>query len=114
MKRNIELIKIIMLNVEAENIGSKIDGYTEQEVLFHQKLLIDADFLQGKVHISLERSRGEVDFVVIQEITWQGYDFLELLKDDKKFEYIKDISKKMPLEVIKVGIKLAFDKLKEI
>ena len=104
-----ELIKDIMLKVEEDNIGSKIDGYTEQEVLFHQKLLIDADFLQGKVHTSLETSREEIDFVMIKEITWQGYDFLEVLKDDKKFEYIKDIARKMPLEVLKLGIKSAMD-----
>lgn len=108
-----ELIKVIMLNVEADNIGSKIDGYTEQEVLFHQKLLIDADFLQGKVHTSLEANRGEVDFVMIKEITWQGYDFLEVLKDDNKFEYIKDIAKKMPLETLKLGMKSAIDMINQ-
>jgi len=102
-----------MLEIEADNVGSRIDGYTEQEVLFHQKLLIDANFLQGEPHISFETSKGEVDSVIIKEITWQGYDFLEVLKDDKKFEYIKDIAKKLPLEVIKIGIKLALDKLKE-
>ena len=106
-----ELIKDIMLKVEEDNVGSEINGYTEQEVLFHQKLLIDADFLQGKVHTSLETSRGKIDFVMIKEITWQGYDFLEILKDDKKFEYIKDIARKMPLEVLKSGIKSAINML---
>lgn len=113
MKRDMDLIKSIMIKAENDDFDIEIQGYTEQEVLYHQKLLIDIGYFNGKIYYNTETSKKEVGGIAGQEITWQGYDFLEILKDDKKFEYIKDIAKKMPLEVIKMGIKLALEKLKD-
>jgi hypothetical protein len=113
MKRDMDLIKAILLKAEDDDFSIQIEKYTEQEVLYHQKLLIDVGYLNGKVYNNTETAKKEIAGITGREITWQGYDFLEVLKDDKKFEYIKDIAKKMPLEVMKMGIKLAFEKLKE-
>lgn len=113
MKRNMDLVKAIMIKAENDDYGVKIEGYDKNEILFHQKLLIDASFLDGTTHSNSESGRPVVDAVFVKEITWQGYDFLEVLKDDKKFTYLKDIAKKLPLETIKMGIKLAMKELVE-
>ena len=105
------LIKEIMLQAEEDDADSKVKGYDRQIVLNHKKMLIDAGFLQGTHHINSEGAKPIVGFVDITDITWEGYDFLELLKDDEKFAYLKDIAKKMPLEAIKMGMKLAYDEL---
>lgn len=102
-----------MLKAENDDFNIDIQGYSEQEVLYHQKLLIDVGYFNGKIYYNRETAKKEIAGITGMEITWQGYDFLEVLKDDKKFEYIKDIAKKMPFEAIKIGMKLAIDKLKE-
>jgi hypothetical protein len=107
MKRDMDLIKSIMIKAENDDFSNNIENYTKQEVLNHQKLLIDVGYLEGIVKSSTLQGKKVVILVTIREITWQGYDFLEILKDDKKFEYIKDIGKKIPFEVLKLGIKSA-------
>ncbi len=111
MKRDMELIKAIMIKVENEDYADNLENFSLQEVLFHKKLLIDAGFLSGKTYPNTESSKPEVGAVIIREITWQGYDLLELLKNDEKFAYLKDIAGKLPLETLKMGIKLAAERL---
>ena len=111
MKRDMDLIKIIMLQAEKGKISTAIEGYRKQEILNHQKLLLDAGFLKGEPYMTREGAQPIVAMVYINEITWQGYDFLELLKDNEKFSYLKDMAKKVPLEAIKSGIKLALEGL---
>ncbi len=48
MKRDMELIKIIMLNIENDQPNLAIQGYEEKNILFHKKLLIDVRYTQPK------------------------------------------------------------------
>jgi hypothetical protein len=107
MKRDMELIKEIMIRVEEDNFDTNIEGYDKQIVLNHMKMLIDAGFLDGVFHMNTEGRRPVVSNVHIKDITWQGYDFLELLKDDEKFAFLKDIGKKLSFEVLKDAVKTA-------
>jgi len=93
-----DLIKKIMMRIE---------DYDKQVVLNHMKMLIDADFLGGISHMNNEGGKPTVGFVHIEDITWQGYDFLELLKNDEKFAFLKDIGKKLSLEALKSAVKIA-------
>ena len=106
-----ELIKTIMIQAEDDNIHTDIEGYTEQEVLGHQKLLIDAGFLDGVYHMNTESAKPTISVVHIKDITWQGYDLLELLQDEKKFEYLKSLGKAISLELLKEAIKYAKNSL---
>ena len=107
MKRDMELIKEIMIRVEEDNFDTNIEGYDKQIVLNHIKMLIDAGFLKGNYNKNSEAAKTIVDFVHIEDIPYQGYDFLELLKDDEKFAFLKDIGKKLSLEVLKSTVKIA-------
>lgn len=100
MKRDMELIKKIMLNIENDEPTFEIQGYEKNSIFFHQKLLIDAGYLEGKY--LLDGSRP-VD-VNITNITYHGYDFLDILKDDDKFKVLKDLGKQLSLEVLKTLI----------
>lgn len=101
-----DLIKEIMIRAERDD-NSEVENYDRQIVLNHKKMLIDAGFLQGNYHMNSEGAKPVVGFVHIEDITWEGYDFLELLNDDEKFAFLKDIGKKLTLEVLKSGVKLA-------
>jgi hypothetical protein len=101
MRRDMDLIKTIMLKIENNDLANDIDGYSMQEVLFHKKMLIDAGFLVGKSRMSLESSLFEVSAVFISGITWEGYNFIDIIKDDNKFKILKDLGKNLSMEAFK-------------
>lgn len=98
MKRDMDLIRKIMLKIENDEEYSDIQGYEKNNILFHQKLLIDAGYLEGKY---IDGSGSIPIDVKIINITYSGYDFLELLKDDNKFTVLKNLGKFVSAEMLK-------------
>ena len=101
MKRDMELIKKIMLNIENDEPTLEIQGYEKSNIFFHVNLLIDAGYLNGKSVMG--NGHIPVD-VKIMNITYSGYDFLDLLKDDNKFKVLKDLGKFVSAETLKAVI----------
>lgn len=101
MKRDIDLIKKILINVENNVAHEAIDGYEKQDTLEHQALLIDAKLLDGKAHPNTETSKTYIEFVSISGLTPKGYDFLDSLKNDNVFNKIKNLIKDMSTEATK-------------
>ena len=57
----------------------------------------------GDGHIPLD--------VKIINITYSGYDFLDLLKDDDKFKVLKDLGKFVSAETLKAAIQTIFQNI---
>lgn len=79
MKRDMELIKKILLEVEGKEsprgwIRVSFDEYTEQEIDFHVKLLKEENLIVAKTYLRSGHS--------IQSLTMSGYDFIEQAKKD--------------------------------
>ncbi len=49
--------------------------------------------------------------VKIINITYSGYDFLDLLKDDDKFKVLKDLGKFVSAETLKAAIQTIFQNI---
>lgn len=89
MKRNLNLIRKILLDIENAPPGKVISAsnfnYEEFEELIiaeHLKLLIDAKFLEGKFIQDL-LSDGSIEiFCSIYRLTWDGHEFLANAKND--------------------------------
>lgn len=111
MKRDMDLIKRIMLEIESGSFSNTIQGYEEQQVLYHVKLLIDAKFLNGKYYDDISTSKPSIAGVIVRDLTWQGHDFLDILKDDSKFKTIKDLGKSLSLEAIKLALNQAIQNI---
>jgi hypothetical protein len=74
MKRNVDLIRDILLSVEADHIDIKSEVTTDQDIINHHlHLMIDGGLLNGK-----EINEGQWR---IYGLTWQGYELLELIRD---------------------------------
>lgn len=86
MKRDMELIKKILLNVEKDEPGAVIDGYGKQDVLNHKAYLIDEEYLDGLPLENTEGSLPVVDRVVIFKLTKKGHD---LIGNEGKEDYPK-------------------------
>jgi len=86
MKRNMELIKKILVNVENDESEALIDGYDKQEVLDHKAYLVDERYLDGLPHKNTENRLPIVDRVIIFKLTKKGHDFI---MNNGKEEYSK-------------------------
>ncbi len=87
MKRDSDLIRKLLLILEAD-IGTRpkmypfevnaskpfIDGHSDKEVYEHFLMLLDSPFLRGK--------RQPDGPVLIQELTWEGREFLDAIRGD--------------------------------
>jgi len=77
MKRDMELIRLILLDIEGE---TKVDlsPYSKEQIYEHKLLLRDAGFIHGM-------AISGPDFAV-QSITMEGHNFLDAARDNKKWK----------------------------
>lgn len=82
MKRDMELIRSIMLEAEKsqdpyELIDPKIEGHNELEISYHIALLDDAGLLHGHDRSAIGIFRWSAG-----PLTWAGHEFVEAARDE--------------------------------
>jgi len=107
MNRDMDLIRKILLRIEEypdydptyfkqnENISFNFEGHSTNEIEYHLKLLADAGFT--------ESGGGKYGYRNVVGLTWNGHEFLELMKGDTTWNNAKDAMKKtggMAFEVL--------------
>jgi len=91
MKRNWDLIRLLLLKIEElePNALLTLDSFPEnqhQEISCHLEILQEGGLLEGKIHKTPGGSPH--DFHLIR-LTWLGHDFIECIRTDSKWEAIK-------------------------
>lgn len=84
MKRDLSLIRNILLDIEASAPGEPIHGFTydgksHPEVLEHVQLLTDAGFIEAQI---IEGPMGNPMACLVLRMTWSGQEFLAKAKND--------------------------------
>lgn len=107
MKRDIDLIRKILLELESQSIEERssdihIDGYDDQVISYHIMLLDEAGLVRG-----IDASSPSDIYWFADRLTWDGYEFLEASKDDKIWKKAIDL-------VTAKGGGLVFDVLKHV
>jgi Hypothetical protein (DUF2513) len=110
MKRNWDLVRDIMLEVESLPPGQSVSvetmqlhGHDRLEAAHHAALLIEAGLLEGK---TLSTFGGGVH-VHITGITWPGYDWIASIRNETIWAETKGLAKQK-------GVDLTFDLVKTI
>ena len=107
MKRNMDLIRKILIVIEEyphfpEIVSGKpaisfdIPDHDEEEIYYHLKLLSEAGLI-------LTSSGRTFSYRLVQGLTWQGHEFLELMKKDTHWNKAKEAMKEtggMAFEVL--------------
>ena len=108
MRRDMDLIRKVLLAAEAGPPYPKIDGYSEDAVKYHQVLAIEHELLKGavaKVHTHQTEIPGAV---IVKGVTWEGHDFIDAIRDDTNWSKVKtfvaDAGKQLTIETAKVAI----------
>lgn len=95
MKRDMDLVRDILLAIEAEPLGVtgyfNIEGKNQRVVEAHVKLLKDAGYLASEKAAMLAGGRMERDLT----LTWAGHEFLETIRDPKIWEATKSNAKQV-------------------
>jgi hypothetical protein len=84
MKGDFELIRNLLNQLEYLPACTSVselnaEGFSSQEIMEHVELLLDADFLRGKI---IPNTDGKPEKYLIHRITWAGHEFLALAKND--------------------------------
>lgn len=109
MKRNMELIRKILFEVE-ENVNNvsienlEISGYTMEEVAYHCAILFEGGYLHD---YEGEYGSGELYAFGVSRLTWEGHNYLDKIRDDKVWNKTKAI-------LIQKGLPIAFDVVKNV
>lgn len=104
MKRNMDLIRALLLELEKHSQLDIIAGYTHEEITYHVSLLEGAGLITQEIYVSIFLNDSMLDGI---RITWAGHEFLDTTRNASFWEK----AKKVALE--KTG-SLSFEALKTI
>jgi len=93
MRRNHELLKLILLNAEGEEPRPDLTSFSEKEIVHHAAYLIKHDYLEGDVATDRQ---GRAEAAAYTGLTESGYNYLEQLR--KEETSAKSISDEMNLD----------------
>ncbi|AMA10691.1 DUF2513 domain-containing protein [Picosynechococcus sp. PCC 73109] len=114
MKRDMELIKKILLALEANNTINQylhysnlnLEGYDDNEVAYHVKLAHEAGLIELAGNKPVQ-TIGSPPIYFIQCLTWEGHEFLDASRSPKVWN--------SALKIIKdKGLGISFDVLKAL
>ena len=95
MKRDMDLVRLLLLQVEEGEAPSALSSYSEEEVVYHTDLLIGAGLLKGKP--VYDAAVGRVTGAFVEGMTWEGHDFLDAARNDTVWNKAKE-------KVVKSGL----------
>lgn len=105
MKRDMELIRLLLLQREADpEPGPDLSHYSVKEQVFHGALVVEAGLVHGSVLIDQE---GQPKGVIMLRLTWAGYDFLEAAKNE-------GVWNKAKRTIAEKGLTVTFDIMSEL
>lgn len=96
MKRDMDLVRRILFEVEklppltARRI--EIEGYSMNEVAYHCEMLYRYGLIKRYHGDEIDQLDGVIDFWV-EDLTWQGHDFLEKIREDTVWNKTKRVMK---------------------
>jgi hypothetical protein len=105
MKRDLELIKQILLRVESRDHVERdfsIPGYNDKVVAYHVAIMEQAGLLDAIVHKMLD---GTMEGIPIR-MTWLGHEWIDLARDNGRWKKAKKLVKEkvgsVSVELMKV------------
>lgn len=114
MVRDMELIRKIMLNIQAGDFRGGVEGYDDDEVNYHKALLAEKGLIEATPNYPTSKtSLPDIpDMVVIKKMTWAGHDFIDGIATDTKWNKVKtfllEAGKDVTIETIKFGVQQLF------
>ncbi|MBT2750071.1 MULTISPECIES: DUF2513 domain-containing protein [unclassified Lysobacter] len=107
-----ELIRKVLLAVEACIPHRLIDGYSQDQLRYHQLLLINEGLVDGCFVNDSNRAVEVPTAVMLTRLTWAGHDFIEAIGDETRWGRVKaflaDSEKQITIETVKAAVTILF------
>src|SRR5258708_1781099 len=104
MKRDMNLIRLLLLDVEGEESKPDLSAFGESQQVYHSALLIEAGLVHGDIILDGE---GQPTGTVAIRLTWAGHEFLDAARNET-------IWHKAGEKIKKSGVDVTISVLKEI
>ena len=108
MKRNMDLIREIMLALESTkgqpDLSTLAGQHGEAVVTYHAKLIYQAGLAEG---ICDEQGLDGDDFVILTSLRWTGHDFIEAARNDTLWNEAKAKTKEVVGGLVTDTLKMA-------
>jgi hypothetical protein len=96
MKRDMNLIRLLLLETEGEDPKPDLSTYTEDQRVYHSALLIESELVHGEIALD---GRGQPVGTVILRPTWSGHEFLDAARNDTIWHKAGERIKKSGVDV---------------
>ena len=96
MKRDMNLIRLQLLETEGEDPKPDLSAYTEEQLVYHSALLIEAGLVHGEVVLD---GNGQPVGTVTAPLTWAGHEFLDAARNDTIWHKASERIKKSGVDV---------------
>jgi len=117
MKRDFDLIRLILLEIEktpAEKAGDlipiKLEGFTSPEISYHVGLLEQAGLVKA-----FNFAADDLSEWIPSGLTWEGHEFLDAARDSKIWDKAKALVLQATgvatIESFKIAFKILIDQL---
>jgi Hypothetical protein (DUF2513). len=109
MKRDMDLIRMILFRIEEEvdntvEYDLSIEGFSLDQVAYHCSILYNGGYIK---EYKASYAEDEIDSFLIGGLTWSGHEFLEVIRNDTVWIKTKETVKKE-------GLSLAIEVIKKI
>ena len=110
VQRNMDLVRTILMRIEESPSGATqpfgIAGFTPEQIGYHAHIMMENGLIEG-IDITTMHSNGRE--VVPQSLTWKGHEFLDLARDQKRWNQAKTTIAKTGSAPISVWMKVLND-----
>jgi hypothetical protein len=113
MQRDMDLVRMILTRMEANPSGWAprdfgIKGFSPEEVAYHAHIMMQEGLIEGCDVTSTESTGPEA---VPTTLTWKGHEFLDLARDQERWNQAKALIAKVGAAPISVWMKVLSDLL---
>jgi len=88
MKRDMDLIRQLLFQIEADNPELAVEGYDDKIVTKHLELLEEAGLIKAFLHKTDQSGVVQVD---VERLTWEGYEFLDAARNEEVWNKTKAV-----------------------
>jgi len=113
MQRNIDLVRTILMRMEGNPSGSApldlgIKGYPPEEIGYHCHIMMQEGLIEGSDITALNSGLPQAQ---PRSLTWQGHEFLDLARDQERWNRARAVVAKVGSAPISVWMKILTDLL---
>ena len=111
MQRNMDLVRTILMRIEDSSSGWAVQpfgiaGFIPEKVGYHAHIMMEDGLIEG-VDVTNMLSKGPE--AMPQRLTWKGHEFLDLARDQKRWNQAKTLIGKVGSAPLSVWTKILND-----